>query len=658
MDQAKRASDTRRRAELAARQALDGPAPLKSPARQQPRQNSAARPPSEQRPGSAQSDFTLGVRVLWGAASLLAVAAAILLALRLAGWSSNRSGPSASISKIDFDRSSAKSRRPERQPRSPDKLFGNREGEAPADLQPNVEDSLHESPRGSRSEPPTMKTARQEPRAPDHGGSETGSRKDARQEPAAEAPPPEGPVVALRPGFPPGSSQGGNDASGPVEPSLDPQPVVAPKPNFAAQPPLARLPEFPSEAERAAYAESLRSVIETGWRGPNSLDAAQRQFRDALGRSGRDPNLYYAYGLVLLKNSRWDDAARHLQTAADCQFAPCLAAWQALIWVQVTRREYDAALGNLVQLARLLQDADDERLSEEARSNTAAWIGRILGFLEGPAPLPGSQRELLAERESEILAALSAAHREAFQRGKSEILDRYEELKIDSRGLREQAKAQQEQRQAERIKDLEEKKDETGARQKVVQSSTQELQADFEKKMKEYDEQLDELEKSYVGLAAQGKALSATIINVQIEIGRLETQREVVLRSSRSRLRTSSPLDQSIASRTRQLTALQAQYNAASQRAAIVKRKATGILAKRRQDIAQYQAATGVFQKQSETLGQWEKRLEKEAEKTGKPPRKSTPLRALDARLRSLSTYVPLDLEAEKQHVLDAYSLE
>lgn len=38
----------------------------------------------------------------------------------------------------------------------------NREGEAPAELQPNVEESLRES----RCESPTFKTARREPRRP------------------------------------------------------------------------------------------------------------------------------------------------------------------------------------------------------------------------------------------------------------------------------------------------------------------------------------------------------------------------------------------------------------------------------------------------------------------------------------------------------------
>ena len=86
-----------------------------------------------------------------------------------------------------------------------------------------------------------------------------------------------------------------------------------------------------------------------------------------------------------------------------------------------------------------------------------------------------------------------------------------------------------------------------------------------------------------------------------------------------------------------------------------VRRQAIAVFGNRKKAIAEFEKATGQLVKQNASLRKWELRLKAEEgrnnEKSKKGPQSA---RLRRTRLGSLGTYIPLDLESERNRILDS----
>jgi hypothetical protein len=112
--------------------------------------------------------------------------------------------------------------------------------------------------------------------------------------------------------------------------------------------------------------------------------------------------------------------------------------------------------------------------------------------------------------------------------------------------------------------------------------------------------------------------------------------------------------------RQNQMFGYQLEYNATIGRMQAVSQQGNVVAEQRAEAILQYQTATGQLVQKDAGLDKWATRLKNEKQKltVQKPSAKAnkkTP--AAQKHEFSLKSYVPLDFDAEKRHVLDSFSL-
>jgi hypothetical protein len=164
----------------------------------------------------------------------------------------------------------------------------------------------------------------------------------------------------------------------------------------------------------------------------------------------------------------------------------------------------------------------------------------------------------------------------------------------------------------------------------------------------DFDRELGKLEQRFNELAAEGQALSNSIQRAQAD---LAFQQTVLTGNTKN----GTP-DPRILARQVYIEQLNESYLLVEQRAQVVRQSGFAVLERRSAAVARYEAATGELVKQSDTLRKWNKILDKKDKNLpNAKPAKSSTMNALESRLRALKTYIELDLEAEKQRILDSY---
>jgi hypothetical protein len=165
---------------------------------------------------------------------------------------------------------------------------------------------------------------------------------------------------------------------------------------------------------------------------------AESQFRRLERLSPDDARVYYAYALSLIEKHRYSDAARQINRSLAISQGN-LSAWKAKIWLDVTNKQYADAQEAMRSLCGLMP-ADTTRPEIEARcQETAAFLGRVCGFIQGPGREGGDA--LLVDRfVSELARQLTPSRLEVFKRARQEVLDQYVQFAQGIQQRRQNAK--------------------------------------------------------------------------------------------------------------------------------------------------------------------------------------------------------------------------
>lgn len=407
----------------------------------------------------------------------------------------------------------------------------------------------------------------------------------------------------------------------------------------------------------AAYAGStltaadadVRRLLETGWEAsPSARGEVDRAFEEIATQGRADQHTAYAYGLVLIKQRRYDEAIKQLDSVlkVDPHDVP---ARQNKIRLLMLTRAHPAAMVEIGLLSRTLADMPAERLPRERREETLRFLGRVIGFLEGPAEgdVAAPTRQRLQREVERRLAEQELAIYDLARHG---VLQRFVAMSGESEREREEAVAENERQREEAKRDLEERRDEQ-----------QDRRAELLERRDQLRKEAQDLE------AARVKAIQPLLDRLAILDRRATVPRRelAVLLTDIDRLRllaaqSEDPIErEQLLFRARQLEVLAARFDAdltaLERQAAAVNAERAAIEDRHRRDLAALSGSVQSIDKELEAQQRVERRFAVDERRLEKPLTGGTRrVRALEAEAAAFTTYEPLPLEEERQRLLEA----
>ena len=359
----------------------------------------------------------------------------------------------------------------------------------------------------------------------------------------------------------------------------------------------------------------LQQLFDNSWKpSQEGYQAAQQIFEKLDSAARGDRRLPLSMALVAVKNFKSTDAQKYLERVIPAHSsaidATALTAWRLKIWLQALKKDDAAAQSSVRELASLL--GTDGRVSPATESKeTAQWLGGVLGYYSGPAAGQTAGTNMEAW-QSDVTKQFTGPLAEALADGKAAALKQYQQLQADQAALRAEMKAKNAAKRADEMK-----------RNEAAQAAA----AD---KLKKLD---DKSAKD----SPDAKSNKNDATAAQRELQRLQDQGNRLERQLQEELRRPVRNERGIARLRQELTAIQQQIGSASvsggQPAAIKQGKESE---KKRLENLQT------------SLEAKDKQLASASDDVVSTP--------LDAKIALLSTYAPIDLDQEKQRILDSYT--
>lgn len=384
-----------------------------------------------------------------------------------------------------------------------------------------------------------------------------------------------------------------------------------------------------------------------------SLRAIEHYYQSLPNADRRQPLLKYAYSIALVRQRRPHDAAMLLDELVESQpeeFAFC----RARIWNALTLGERTKALTEIEQLAGHAHAHHTGEHGPVDEVGAAEFFGSVCGFFAGPwsAKVHGPDQKRL---EDHLRTVFDDPSRTAFDRAKTEVGERYEQLrqayqehmhaelaaKTNEREKAESAAAQAGQTLADQEQTLKDK-------EKKRNRDTKAKLADLDDELKEIDEKRQVLLQEIAPLEAQRIALISQLVPQPLPGGSLSGNANINARrlfwGNYQRNRTIGVLLAPIVARLTTLEAKLASLNQAEQEHLL----SIGVTE------FKHQVDLGKLAQQERSLQKDKKRIEYAARRLKKTPLAVSPqLRAEAAHLTRFSTYVALDFDHEKMWILN-----
>jgi hypothetical protein len=390
---------------------------------------------------------------------------------------------------------------------------------------------------------------------------------------------------------------------------------------------------------------------------PPSVNAARDEYTRLKKIAGADPQLDYAYGLVLMNQGRNRLAIPLIESYVKRNDAD-LVARRMLLHAQMLDRQYSAALTTCVDVAScvgvpLAGDQPDE-LTE-----LTEFIGTIFGYLELRGPAAFAPTSVMTAR-NQVISRIGELNLASFDKGRRAALSLHHvaEAAREAKLAKEQADDEQERRQAQAK--LSGNRDKSGETRQTAQQS---------------GDQLRESQREYDVVARQ--LLSINVDRLQIGAQITVVQSEIV---ALSQIQDSGTVDQrNPAPTTRTITITSYSYRSDPVRAALITALANALASLNRQaldldrrilalqtragelvaagakaseELAESTAALAKSEKRAKNL---EKQLAR-AERKAATKAAAAKAPAITGRMAQFSTYAPFPYEQEKERVLSWYA--
>jgi DNA repair exonuclease SbcCD ATPase subunit len=412
------------------------------------------------------------------------------------------------------------------------------------------------------------------------------------------------------------------------------------------------------KAGDAALAAAVGELLDKGWSGKVAdRKAAEEFYRSAKKTHGDDPRFDYALGLVLLKGQQSAEALKLFDAAGRGASPPYVPAFRASIWLRVLRRDADSAVLDIVKFTKAWQEL--KTLPAAVQDDYVAWAGGIFGYLDGPGYNRSVER-LSKEADEEIRGLITAEQLRVYLAAKNDVLEAYAARADAQEKTRVQAKKQQEQDADATKKRVADEQAQVAEKKEQVQKNAEELETALREELAVLDNQIAGLEREYGQLESRARTITRQVDSLESEVAGLLTQRASILADTENRnsnAATLNTIQRLIDQKNREQQTLRAEYDRLDARARDVQRQGSAVVAKRQAAVRQYQSESGKLFQEGKSISAKEGFLKRELQKVAKPASGNTSqVRALGQAATALRTYVDLNLEAEKQHVLDSFA--
>lgn len=424
-------------------------------------------------------------------------------------------------------------------------------------------------------------------------------------------------------------------------------PVEARKPIFSSAAEY-RLPRFASDADREAYGRHLRDLLYEAFTLKGDAAALAGHFRQADALAPADPFAEYAAALAYWKRLRFEEADAHLSAALGPDAEPFRPARRASIRLHLSRNRRAEALKEAVAFAEALSNGGSTEA--ELNSLSVRWLGRLMAALESPWLPNAAPQKDLAEADAAIRAALGPDSVGAYEAGRRSLREDYASRAAAVEAEIADLSLDHEERRAETLDKIAGDRDAAEDEREKVTRTAAEWKTWLDEQTKGIDEELKKLETAHQQLTVQAEAASATYLTLSQEITNRQVQAELSTRGS-SVILPSSGMTQLVVASNQAL----ADLKLLNGRIAEVRGQAQVLLAKRQGIVGRYESETKTLTAKTDSLRKWEGILKRRADETGASEATDTPAaKALRRRLRDFDTYVPFDLDAERDAVLQA----
>ena len=406
-------------------------------------------------------------------------------------------------------------------------------------------------------------------------------------------------------------------------------------------------------------AQRMIELFQTGYgRGATTQKEARRLYDMATSESRGDARIEYAYGLVLLKQLKNKEALTQFQSATRSSGTEYLPAWQALVWMHFTGKDYGAGYERLRDYAKRLVDPN-RKIDSLDQENGAEWIGKVLAALQKTVDTI-KQKESLRREDEALTDLLGPQLRPAILRGKSSVHSLHSLLEEDVQQTRVAEQAKEEKERAE--KELQVKKDLEASAEKreSLKKSAEESKKYLDEQLATFDKQLTRLERDYDFLQKRIVSIAASQVQLNLEMS-LISNRPTNGAQNNTGLgaqQLAVAYEQRKAALELQGIRYQIEMDQTVANTLAVSQKAQALIGQRSALVRQYERTTGTLVQQDSALDKWQERLKKDGERLKSQPKtKTAPLTNKIQQARSFRTYVDLDLNLERDQLLDTFGV-
>ena len=394
--------------------------------------------------------------------------------------------------------------------------------------------------------------------------------------------------------------------------------------------------------------DQIAGLLELGWdRSPKAGAAAVEFFSQIQDAGAHDPRLLYAHSLVLIRHRKYDEAANLLDEIVSRE-PENLPAHRARIWIAMLTKNYNQALAQMESLSRQFPEHDLAGDQEEPYRQSAAFLGRLIGYLEGPAASSVAEH-IREDHRQTIIDRLSTGRRQVFDDAVQQVLDRFAEIDLLRDQRRDDARLEQEEIRQRELKRLSDQKEDLEKQQASLDKAANRLEQEFSQRVGQVNRQLQPINTSLSRLQNRAAALNRQLASLQAEIVQLYSLAEQAPDAPGSAgLRSSARLlERSSIGLELDLSGVIAESNrVASQRDLL--------LAERQSILKQQRAAVEQLSDRRSNLRKRANRIAADQRKTARPVSgNTTAVLALGSRAGAFTTYEPFPLEQEKQRLLD-----
>lgn len=393
--------------------------------------------------------------------------------------------------------------------------------------------------------------------------------------------------------------------------------------------------------DRLTFAQELRALLIEGGADPTDEGATAKRHFDAARRLvPDDPRGAYAFGVVLLKHRRKKEALAQFEAAAKGAKGSFLPGIEAAAWVHALRDEYGPALAGLRDLARKIEQSDEWPTAPD-REHSAEWLGRFVGYLNGPGKSP-EHADAVTELTAEIDKLLRGPRKLAYEHGQKAAAARYDDLKAEAARPVDEVLAEARQ-----------KREELAARAVAADAEVKRIESEIREIKKPADKQIADINRDMRQNASKANQARRELEGAELAVEDLSEPRAYPKVTTYGRYRIpritaraetaqeKKNREQALAQAKQNLDQLQTSYRQAKEEISSLK--------KQRDDL-KVESRRAAAAKLDELNAAKHKSQEMSAR--AKDAAQMLTAEKVKARLTALESYVPLDPDAQRTRLL------